>query len=126
MLIQKWIEEAKRVPATPRLTRSLTTASFAEADMARNDRHSYQTINSKNSKIYLLTFPVCTNELIDLLRVIRKGHTVKNVVDDAIDQCAEVYNLRDSIEDSRIRAEQATDDRAKKQFAQRGNSLAPA
>ncbi|KAI0783947.1 inositol hexakisphosphate-domain-containing protein [Irpex lacteus] len=101
VLIQKWIEEAKRVPATPRLTRTLTTASFAEADMARNDRHSYQTINN-------------------LLRVIRKGHTVKNVVDDAIDQCAEVYNLRDSIEDSRIRAEQATDDRAKKQFAQRG------
>ena len=44
---------------------------------------------------------------------------MKNIVDDAIDQCAEVYNLRDSIENSRIRAEQSTDDRVKKQFAQR-------
>jgi hypothetical protein len=41
-------------------------------------------------------------------------------VDDAIDQCAEVFNLRDSIEEARIRAEQATDERTKRSFAQKG------
>ncbi len=56
----------------------------------------------------------------DLLRVIRKGPTVKNAVDDAIDQCAEVFNLRGTIEESRARAEQASDEKQKRQFAQRG------
>ena len=58
--------------------------------------------------------------LLDLLRVIRKGPVVKAAVDDAIDQCAEVFNLRDSIEEARIRAEQATDEREKRSFAQKG------
>ncbi|KAI0091045.1 inositol hexakisphosphate-domain-containing protein [Irpex rosettiformis] len=100
VLIQKWIEEAKKalVPSTPRLTRA---ASMGEIDFSRNDRHSYQTINN-------------------LLRVIRKGPSVKNAVDNAIDQCAEVYNLRDSIDDSRIQAEQSTDERIRRQHAQRG------
>ena len=57
---------------------------------------------------------------LDLLRVIRKGTTVKKTVDDAIDQCSEVYNLRDSIEEARARAEQATDERQKRHYAQRG------
>ena len=56
----------------------------------------------------------------DLLRVIRKGPAVKAAVDDAIDQCSEVLNLRDSIEEARIRAEQVTDEREKRSFAQRG------
>ncbi|KAI0685965.1 inositol hexakisphosphate-domain-containing protein [Cytidiella melzeri] len=103
VLIQKWIEASKRVsvPTGPRLARSLTTTSLGDGEITRSDRHSYQTINN-------------------LLRVIRKGHTVKNTVDDAIDQCDEVYNLRDSIEDLRIRAEQTSDERLKKQYAQRG------
>jgi len=41
-------------------------------------------------------------------------------VDDAIDQCAEVLNLRDSIEEARIRAEQVRDEREKRSLAQRG------
>jgi len=45
---------------------------------------------------------------------------VKAAVDDAIDQCAEVFNLRDSIEEARIRAEQAADEREKRSFAQKG------
>ena len=62
----------------------------------------------------MFTFP------LDLLRVIRKGPAVKAAVDDAIDQCAEVLNLRDSIEEARIRAEQSTAEREKRSFAQRG------
>ena len=57
---------------------------------------------------------------LDLLRVIRKGSAVKAAVDDAIDQCAEVFNLRDSIEEARIRAEQVKDERQKRSFAQKG------
>lgn len=45
---------------------------------------------------------------------------MKSVVDDAIDQCAEVFNLRDSVEVSRVRAEQANDEQQKRQYAHRG------
>ena len=44
---------------------------------------------------------------------------VKQTVDDAIDQCAVVFNLRDSIEEARTLAEQATDERTRKQLAHR-------
>jgi hypothetical protein len=68
----------------------------------------------------LRRFLLHVNYLPDLLRVIRKSSAVKEAVDDAIDQCAEVFNLRDSIEEARIRAEHATDERQKRSFAQRG------
>ena len=55
--------------------------------------------------------------------MIRKGPTVKDIVDDAIDQCSAVYNLRDSIEESRNRAEQATDEKQKRIHAQKGQRL---
>lgn len=54
--------------------------------------------------------------------MVRKGPAIKNEVDDAIDLCAEVYNLRDSVEESRARCEQATDERQKKEFASKGVS----
>jgi hypothetical protein len=66
------------------------------------------------------TLPSSVHFPPDLLRVIRKGPAVKDAVDDAIDQCAEVFNLRDSIEEARIRAEQVTAEREKRSFAQRG------
>lgn len=62
----------------------------------------------------------------DLLRVIRRGRAVKNAVDAAIDQCGEVENLRDSIEDARLRAEQANDEgqrRVEGQTGEDGSSL---
>ena len=55
--------------------------------------------------------------------MIRKGPAVKDIVDDAIDQCSAVFNLRDSIEESRNRAEQATDEKQKRMHAQKGPSL---
>jgi hypothetical protein len=47
---------------------------------------------------------------------------VKNIVDDAIDQCAAVFNLRNSIEETRVKAEQAADYNEQKLHAQRGSS----
>ncbi|KAG6856508.1 hypothetical protein H0H87_003701 [Tephrocybe sp. NHM501043] len=68
------------------------------------------------------------NDLIDvvlststnLLRVIRKGPMVKHTVDDAIDQCSAVLNLREAIEELRNKAEGTTDEKQKKAFAQKG------
>ncbi|TFK90507.1 hypothetical protein K466DRAFT_660775 [Polyporus arcularius HHB13444] len=101
LLIQQWLATATRVrdPTTPgTLQRTLTNEVVP---YHRNTRQSYQIINN-------------------LLRVIRKGPMVKQAVDDAIDRCAEVFNLRDSIEEARMRAEQATDERQRKQHAHRG------
>lgn len=57
---------------------------------------------------------------LDVLRVVRKGPAVKEAVDDAIDQCSDVFNLRNSIEEARALAEQATDERQKKSQATKG------
>lgn len=48
---------------------------------------------------------------------------MKNIVDDAIDQCSVVYNLRDSIEEARARAEEATDEKEKRKHAHKGMSM---
>ena len=48
------------------------------------------------------------------------GSTVKGTVDDAIDQCGVVFNIRDSIEEERARAEQSTDGQQKRMHAQKG------
>ena len=45
---------------------------------------------------------------------------MKEAVDDAIDQCGEVFNLRDSIETFRTAAEEATDPRQKEIYLRRG------
>lgn len=86
-------------------------------------RHSYQVINSKFVGPKMST---CLMNLdIDLLRVIKKGPAVKNAVDDAIDQCSVVFNLRDSIEEARTRAEEATDEQQKRMHAAKGTLLHP-
>ncbi len=41
-------------------------------------------------------------------------------MDDAIDQCSAVYNLRDSIDVLRVRSEEATEEAQKKVYAQKG------
>ncbi|KAL1753037.1 inositol hexakisphosphate-domain-containing protein [Schizophyllum commune] len=104
LLIRQWLD-AHRQPTTPHKPRrqiSMMSMSAEEAPHeATKNRHSYQVINN-------------------LLRVVRRGPTVKNIVDDAIDQCAVIYNVRDSIEESRSLAEQASDERQKRLLAQRG------
>jgi hypothetical protein len=57
---------------------------------------------------------------IDLLRVIRKGPAVKSAVDDAIDQCSTVYNLRNAIEEARLKAVEATDEKQKRLHTLKG------
>ncbi|KAI0303565.1 inositol hexakisphosphate-domain-containing protein [Multifurca ochricompacta] len=107
ILLQKWL--ARPVPPSTSSwsgNRPLSTlGSVLSFDAHSGDppirRQSYQVINN-------------------LLRVIRKGPAVKEAVDDAIDQCAEVFNLRDSIEEARIRAVQASDERVKRSFGQKG------
>jgi protein-tyrosine phosphatase len=55
-----------------------------------------------------------------LLRVIPHGLEVKKTVDDAVDQCAGVVNLREAIEDARIAAEQTDDPEVRAQKIQSG------
>ncbi|EGO24423.1 hypothetical protein SERLADRAFT_438035 [Serpula lacrymans var. lacrymans S7.9] len=106
LLIQQWLASSRTLSQrSPRfLHRSLSTMSMAKLDGVHepvNLRQSYQVINN-------------------LLRVIRKGPTVKNTVDEAIDRCAVVCNLRDSIEEERAQAEQAADERQRRSHASKG------
>ncbi|KAF5365852.1 hypothetical protein D9615_010633 [Tricholomella constricta] len=87
--LASWLEHhrAATKPPPPRFGKRPMSAvsNLAGAESTSNKgRHSYTVINN-------------------LLRVIRKGPTVKNIVDDAIDQCSAVFNLRDSIEEARNR-----------------------
>ncbi|KAI0925517.1 hypothetical protein AcV5_008233 [Taiwanofungus camphoratus] len=103
VLIQRWLRNVDKLRSSPTRGphRSLNNTTSDGLNGHRTQRHSYQIINN-------------------LLRVIRKGPAVKSTVDNAIDQCAQVLNLRDSIEESRSRAEQATDDRQRRQYAHKG------
>ncbi|KAJ7707320.1 inositol hexakisphosphate-domain-containing protein [Mycena rosella] len=105
LLIRQWLESRRlaTTPITPRNQRTLSMMSLPPMDPVEppRNRHSYQIINN-------------------LLRVIRRGLTVKSTVDDAIDRADIVYNLRDAIEEARTRADQATDDKEKRKHAQKG------
>lgn len=56
----------------------------------------------------------------DLLRVIKHGLQVKGTVDEAIEACAQVFNLHKAIEEARIAAEETTDEREKRREIQKG------
>ena len=86
---------------TPRFKRSASVLSVTGPEFKQGQpRHSYVVINSK-LPLHSLHLEYEVDEITDLLRVIRRGPTVKSIVDDAIDQCSEVYNLRDSIEEAK-------------------------
>ncbi|KAF8492621.1 inositol hexakisphosphate-domain-containing protein [Russula emetica] len=107
VLLQQWLANPVFAPSSPRIRmRRLSVATHG----------SVPDMQSADPPIRRQSYPVINN----LLRVIRKGPAIKTAVDDAIDQCAEVLNLRDSIEEARIRAEQVADEREKRSFAQRG------
>jgi hypothetical protein len=126
VLIRQWLESS--LVSTPtavngrQLQRAYSTSYQDGIPIKMKQRLSYQVINSRFS---YLNLPGSIAERIitrfpDLLRVVRKGPAVKNAVDDAIDQCSAVYNLRDSIDVLRVRSEEATDEAQKKMYAQKG------
>lgn len=109
-LIQNWLHNPGfSIPPTPAVPRGRRPSPHRtksllddfEASRPPSQRHSYQIINN-------------------LLRVIRKGRLVKDTVDDAIDRCDAVENLRDSIEDARVRAEESSNNWEQKELAQTG------
>ncbi|CAO3609264.1 unnamed protein product [Cunninghamella echinulata] len=55
-----------------------------------------------------------------LLRVIKHGLENKRIVDDTLDQCGLIMNLRDVIEEARVHAEQEMDPVKRKQQIKRG------
>ncbi|KAG2359074.1 inositol hexakisphosphate-domain-containing protein [Suillus spraguei] len=102
VLIQQWLNDSRTLsqwsPRTESRSLSMSMTSDMFYDEPSNKRHSYQVINN-------------------LLRIVRKGPAVKNTVDEAIDRCAIVMNLRDSIEDERILAEKAPGEKQKRLHA---------
>ncbi|KAF9485182.1 hypothetical protein BDN70DRAFT_910314 [Pholiota conissans] len=103
LLIRQWLQiHRPTTPGTPSLgMRSLSMSMTLAEPIKAPHRASYQVINN-------------------LLRVIRKGPEVKSAVDDAIDQCSAVYNLRDAIEDSRVFAEEAADEKQTRMHTAKG------
>ncbi|KDR78950.1 hypothetical protein GALMADRAFT_244621 [Galerina marginata CBS 339.88] len=104
LLIRQWLQIHR--PTTPTTTprqgkRSLSMSMTLMEPVKPPNHRSYEVINN-------------------LLRVIRKGPAVKSAVDDAIDRCSAVYNLRDAIEESRILAEEATDEKQKRLHTSKG------
>ncbi|TPX51665.1 hypothetical protein SeMB42_g01840 [Synchytrium endobioticum] len=55
-----------------------------------------------------------------LLRVIRNGLECKNMVDAVVDDCGQFMNIRDSIEECRLQAENESDKDLKKRAVRRG------
>ncbi|KAF8525934.1 inositol hexakisphosphate-domain-containing protein [Hysterangium stoloniferum] len=105
-MIQRWREAGSfiQTPTTPRRNPvALLTPYYPEEPKAPSPPkcHSYKAINH-------------------ILRVIRYGRETKNAVDSAIDQCAQFFNLRDSIEDAASQAEDAPDDQHRRHHIERG------
>ena len=122
LLIQQWLKYSRPLAqASPRLlarSRSLSTSvSLADEELV-NRRPSYQVLNSLSRLIVF--FSASDGPISDFLRIVRQGPAVKNAVDEAIDRCAIVLNLRDSIEEERVKAEQATDENRKRVHTAKG------
>ncbi|GAC94223.1 metal ion binding/oxidoreductase [Pseudozyma hubeiensis SY62] len=62
--------------------------------------------------------PLSYHLINSLLRVIPRGLEVKRMVDDCIDQCATVTNLREAIEEARLAAEDTEDEALRKKRIQ--------
>ncbi|KJA26349.1 hypothetical protein HYPSUDRAFT_36651 [Hypholoma sublateritium FD-334 SS-4] len=94
LLIRQWLQiHRPTTPSSPLVARRTMSMSMKLPEPIKAPiRASYQVINN-------------------LLRVVRKGPAVKSAVDNAIDQCSTVYNLRDAIEDARVHAEGSTDEK---------------
>ncbi|WWD04103.1 hypothetical protein V865_002168 [Kwoniella europaea PYCC6329] len=105
LLIQQWLKSGRARGST---AYSLTpnTPSRSRPPMPKkatlnSPRTSWQVINS-------------------CLRVIRHGLDVKQAVDEAIDATATQFNLREAIEDTRQKAQEAKDPRTKQKLTEKG------
>lgn len=91
LLISQWLQKNSSAYADPADSSLLSKTGIDGVNNKKNkSRPNYHLINS-------------------LLRVIPHGLQVKDSVDEAIDRAGSVMNLRDSIEESRIAAEEIED-----------------
>nr|XP_019043261.1 hypothetical protein I302_07836 [Kwoniella bestiolae CBS 10118]OCF22191.1 hypothetical protein I302_07836 [Kwoniella bestiolae CBS 10118] len=105
LLIQQWLKSGRSrgssayslTPNTPSRSRP---PPLKKSTMS-TPRTSWQVINS-------------------CLRVIRHGLDVKQAVDEAIDATATQFNLREAIEDTRQKAQEAEDPRTKRKLTEKG------
>jgi Pyruvate/2-oxoacid:ferredoxin oxidoreductase delta subunit len=123
LLIQQWLE-ASRVqtlaePFTPRPKSNSMSSLRPPIKPLSLKRLTWRVINSMFSRCVRCAVCRCFCSE-DLLRVIKKGPTVKSAVDDAIDCCAEIYHLRDVIEEARVAAEKTEDERQKRTCIEKG------
>ncbi|KIJ51469.1 hypothetical protein M422DRAFT_157971 [Sphaerobolus stellatus SS14] len=108
-LIRRWLYRGVSQPQTPLLTPHHQTSAFAFTPLeepaiplpAPPKRKSYKAINH-------------------VMRVVRHGLEVKATVDSYIDQCSGFFNLRESIEEAAIRAEEASDEQQRNRYIERG------
>ncbi|KZW02890.1 hypothetical protein EXIGLDRAFT_730985, partial [Exidia glandulosa HHB12029] len=93
LLAQQWLQPGRQPPPTPGRQHPMMRNQIAYPffEPSNPQQRSYQSINN-------------------LLRVVRNSLFVKSAVDKAIDACSEMYNLREAIEDARVRAEEASDE----------------
>ncbi|KAI9567360.1 inositol hexakisphosphate-domain-containing protein [Boletus coccyginus] len=105
LLIQQWLKDsratARESPRLPARSPSLSTSALLAEEQPVNWRPSYQVVDN-------------------FLRIVRQGPAVKNAVDEAVDRCAVVLNLRESIEEERAKADQATDEKQKRVHTSKG------
>ncbi|WRT69446.1 uncharacterized protein IL334_006432 [Kwoniella shivajii] len=103
LLIHQWLQSGKvastsySTPSTP----SKPKPQMLRKHITNAPRTSWQVINS-------------------CLRVIRHGLDVKQAVDEAIDATATQFNLREAIEDTRQKAQEAQDPKIKQKLTEKG------
>ncbi|KAK0535009.1 hypothetical protein OC835_002504 [Tilletia horrida] len=99
LLVQRWIEKHER-----------------QAQHSQGDGTSKDAEGPKPSTSSPLSYHVINS----LLRVLSQGLRVKAQVDDAIDSCAAVTNLRESIELARLAAEDTENERERRKWISHG------
>jgi hypothetical protein len=124
-MIQRWLEAGMSTPHTPITPRrNLLAMSLAPVHPESREvspplkHHSYKAINRPYTIRWSDHVLICL--IIDVLRVVPYGREAKDAVDSAIDQCAQFFNLRVSIEDAALQAEESTDDQRRRRYIEQG------
>ncbi|CAG8742776.1 13592_t:CDS:2, partial [Acaulospora colombiana] len=96
-----WVQSHSKTPRTPqtgfekfKFSTSMSSISDRTRELATQQRTSYQVIN--------------------------RGLDVKKAVDDAITLCAQTFDLHKAIEEAKLAADEAVDERQKRREAQKG------